>query len=34
MVGKLKGKLKRNFTRDEWDYYIGNNVPYENIIDK
>lgn len=34
MVDKLKNKLTRNFTREEWDYYIGKNVPYEKIINK
>lgn len=34
MVAKLKNQLKRNFTRDEWDYYVGKNIPYENIMDQ
>lgn len=34
MIERLKNKLKRNFTQDEWNYYIGNNVPYENIKGK
>lgn len=32
MVEKLKNKLTRNFTLEEWDYYIGKNVPYEKFI--
>jgi WD40 repeat protein len=31
MQERLKNKLKRNLTREEWNYYIGRNVPYENI---
>ena len=31
MTERLKNKIKRNFTRDEWNYYIGRNVPYERI---
>ena len=30
----LKKKLKRNLTRQEWDYYIGRNIPYEPFIGK
>lgn len=32
MIERLKNKLKRNLTREEWKYYVGNNVPYETII--
>lgn len=32
MVDLLKKKLKRNFTQEEWDYYIGKNVPYETFV--
>ncbi len=32
MIDLLKNKLKRNFTREEWQYYIGKNVPYEEVI--
>lgn len=31
MAEKLKAQLKRNFTTDEWNYYIGRNVPYEKF---
>ena len=31
MVEKLKNKLTRNFTPEEWNYYVGKNVPYEKI---
>ena len=34
MVAKLKSKLKRNLTVDEWEYYVGSNVPYEKLIVK
>ena len=32
MVDMLKKKLTRNFTQEEWDYYIGKNVPYETFV--
>ena len=31
MQKRLQGKLKRNLTREEWNYYVGRNVPYEEI---
>lgn len=34
MVGRLKNKLNHNFTHDEWNYFIGSNVPYESIMGK
>jgi hypothetical protein len=34
MVERIKSKLKRNLTREEWDYYLGRNVPYETFIGK
>ena len=34
MVERIKSKLKRNLTRQEWDHYIGHNVPYETFIGK
>ena len=33
MVTEMKKKLKRNMTTEEWNYYIGQNVPYETFID-
>ena len=30
----LRNKLKRNLTHEEWNYYIGQNVPYEQIYRK
>ena len=30
----LKDKVKRNLTQEEWDYYIGRNIPYEAFIGK
>ena len=30
----LKSKLTRNLTQEEWDYYIGRNIPYERFIGK
>lgn len=34
MVMKLKSMLMRNLTREEWNYYIGQNIPYETFIGK
>jgi hypothetical protein len=31
MVEKINKKLTRNFTPEEWNYYIGKNVPYETF---
>ena len=32
MVDKVQKTLKRNFTPSEWNYYIGNKVPYETFV--
>ena len=32
MVDQMKKKLKRNLTTDEWQYYIGKDIPYEPFI--
>ena len=32
MVEQMKKKLKRNLTTDEWQYYIGKDIPYEPFI--
>ena len=34
MIASLKRQLKRNLTREEWNYYIGKNIPYETFIGK
>jgi len=34
MIERLKNKLKRNMTHEEWDYYVGRNIPYEEIKGK
>lgn len=34
MVDTMKKKLKRNLTTEEWNYYIGPNVPYEAFVVK
>ena len=34
MQQRLQSKLKRNLTREEWNFYIGRNVPYEEIKGK
>lgn len=31
MVQRIKSKLKRDFTQNEWNYYIGEKVPYESF---
>ena len=31
MVEKINKELTRNFTQEEWNYYIGQNVPYEKF---
>ena len=31
MAQKVSSRVERNLTRDEWNYFIGENVPYENI---
>ena len=31
MVSEIKKRIHRNFTQEEWNYYIGQNVPYEEI---
>lgn len=30
MANKIKGSMKRNFTIDEWNYYVGSSVPFES----
>ena len=32
MVDIIRKKLKRNLTTEEWNYYIGPNVPYESLV--
>lgn len=34
MADIVKSNLKRNFTTEEWKYYIGVNVPYESFVEK
>ena len=34
MAEEIKKQLTRNFTPEEWEYYIGSNIPYETFIDK
>jgi WD40 repeat protein len=31
MVERIKHKLKRDFTQNEWNYYIGEEIPYESF---
>jgi WD40 repeat protein len=32
MVDVIRKKIKRNLTTEEWNYYIGQDVPYEKFI--
>lgn len=32
MVSRIKKQLKRDLTQEEWNYYIGNNVPRESFV--
>ena len=32
MVENVRKKLKRNLTTEEWNYYIGQSIPYEEFI--
>ena len=34
MAKRVKANLKRNLTREEWNYYIGKNILYETFIGK
>lgn len=34
MQKRLQSKLNRNLTREEWNFYVGSNVPYEEIKGK
>jgi WD40 repeat protein len=31
---RLKKNVKRNFTRDEWNYYVGKGIPYRKLINE
>ncbi len=31
MVEKIKKKIVRDFTPDEWNYYVGRNIPFESL---
>ena len=33
MVEKVKKRLKRNLTAEEWKYFIGQNIPYETFVE-
>lgn len=34
IAARLKGKLNRNMSREEWLRYVARNIPYETTIDK
>ena len=29
---RLRKSVKRNFTREEWNYYVGSGIPYREMI--
>jgi hypothetical protein len=34
MAQEVKAGINRNLTRNEWDYYVGHDIPYEQFIRK
>ena len=34
LIDRLKNNIKRDFTREEWNYYVGRRIPYETIKGK
>jgi len=34
IIKKVRNKIKRDFTQDEWNYYVGPNIPFESFFDK
>ena len=28
---RLRQNVKRNFTQEEWDYYVGKSIPYREV---
>jgi hypothetical protein len=34
MVEQVKKKLKRDLTSEEWNYFIGQSVPFESFLMK
>ena len=32
MAERIEKSLKRNFTQQEWNYYVGKSIPYRKII--
>ena len=30
---RLRQNVKRNFTKEEWNYYVGKGIPYRKIIE-
>lgn len=32
MAGRIRSRLSRNFTPEEWTYYMGNQIPYETYV--
>lgn len=32
MANRVRRHLKRDFTTDEWDYYIGSNIPFRSFM--
>lgn len=33
LVSEIKSKVKRNFTVNEWNYFVGQDIPYEKTLD-
>ncbi len=34
LVSRLRSQLNRDFTPEEWNFYVGENVPYESFLNK
>lgn len=32
MIKEVRKRIKRDFTKEEWNYFIGQNVPYESFL--
>ena len=34
MVAEIQKRMKRNLTTEEWNYFIGQNIPYEAFVEE
>ena len=34
MVAEIQKRMKRNLTTEEWNYFIGQNIPYETFVEE